>query len=129
MAWSSTIIHTDWTLRQLNPMRHTSILSGGRVQGYEMPSGNAAKRLSRLRGCQSSGPNKNRKKLVSKNISGPGREYALLTRHHWNTSLGRQGVGMSHFQQWSKASATERRSMVQAEVRCTEKNQRKAGTT
>lgn len=46
-----------------------------------------------------------------------------------NTSLGRQGVGMSHFQQWSKASATERRSMVQAEVRCTEKNQRKAGTT
>lgn len=83
MAWSSTIIHTDWTLRQLNPMRHTSILSGGRVQGYEMPSGNAAKRLSRLRGCQSSGPNKNRKKLVSKNISGPGREYALLTRHHW----------------------------------------------
>ena len=33
-----------------------------------------------------------------------------------NTNTGRQGVGMPHFQQWSKASAAERRTMVYAEV-------------
>lgn len=43
-----------------------------------------------------------------------------------NTSTGRQGVEMSHFQQWSKASATERRTNVQAEVRSTQEDQRKA---
>ena len=46
-----------------------------------------------------------------------------------NTNTGRQGVGMSHYQQWSKASASERRTMVQAEVRHTEDDQRKAGST
>ena len=33
---------------------------------------------------------------------------------------------MSHFQQWSKASAAERLTIVQAEVRHTEEDQRKA---
>ena len=33
---------------------------------------------------------------------------------------------MSHFQQWSKGPAAERRTMVQAEVRRTEEDQRKA---
>ena len=32
-----------------------------------------------------------------------------------NTNTGRQGVGMSHFQQWSNASAAERRTMVKAD--------------
>lgn len=39
-----------------------------------------------------------------------------------------KGVGRSHSQQWSKASAVRRRTMVQAEV-YTEENQRKARTT
>ena len=41
-------------------------------------------------------------------------------------ALGRQGLGMIHFQQWAKATPTERRSMVQAEVRRTEEDERRA---
>ena len=44
-------------------------------------------------------------------------------------NTGRQGVGMSHFQQWLKASATDTRTMVLAEVRRTEEDQRKARST
>uniref|UniRef100_A0A8W8KD62 Uncharacterized protein n=1 Tax=Magallana gigas TaxID=29159 RepID=A0A8W8KD62_MAGGI len=43
-----------------------------------------------------------------------------------NTRLVRQGLGLSHFQQWSKISAAERTTMDQAEVRRTEDDQRKA---
>ena len=46
-----------------------------------------------------------------------------------NTNTGREGVGMSHFQQLLKASAAERRTMVHAEVRHTEEDQRKARST
>ena len=42
-----------------------------------------------------------------------------------NTNTGRHGVGMSHFQQRSKASAVEMRTMVLAEVRRTEEDQSK----
>ena len=42
-----------------------------------------------------------------------------------NTCIGRQGLGMIHFQQWAKATPTERLSMVQAEVRRTEEDQRR----
>ena len=38
-------------------------------------------------------------------------------------------MGMSHFQQWSKASAAERRTIVQAEVRRIEEDQIKARST
>ena len=65
------------------------------------------------------------KKLVSNNI----REHAILTRLHRIQSTGRQGVGMSHFQRGSKASAAGRSTMVQAEVRRTEGVQRKARST
>ena len=46
-----------------------------------------------------------------------------------NTNTGRQGKGISHFQQWSKASAAERRTMVLAKMRRTEEDQRKAKST
>ena len=46
-----------------------------------------------------------------------------------NMNTRRQGVGTSHFQQWSKASAAERDTMVQVEVRCTEEDHRKARST
>lgn len=39
---------------------------------------------------------------------------------------GRQGLGMTHFQKWGKASPRERRTMVQAEIRKLEEEQRKA---
>lgn len=42
-----------------------------------------------------------------------------------NTNTGQQGVRKSHFQQWSKLSAAERRTSVQAKVRRTEYDQRK----
>lgn len=72
-------------------------------------------------------PDKDRRKVVSKNISGPSRDYASLLRDIiGNTRLARQGLGLSHFQQWSKISAAERRTMDQAEVRRTEDDQRKA---
>ena len=53
----------------------------------------------------------------------------ILTRLRRTESTGRQGVGMSHFLQWSKASAAEGRTMLQAEVRRTEGVQRKARST
>ena len=34
-----------------------------------------------------------------------------------NTCRGRQGIGISHFQQWNKADKVQKRSMVQKEVR------------
>lgn len=71
----------------------------------------------------------NRKRVVSKNISGPSRGHALLTKHHWKHKIWTTKRGNVTFQAVVKVSATERRTMVQAEVRCTEENQRKAGTT
>lgn len=46
-----------------------------------------------------------------------------------NTSTGRQGVQMSQFMQWSKTQATEMHTLVQAEVKSTEEDQRKAKAT
>ncbi|XP_063436214.1 uncharacterized protein LOC134717649 [Mytilus trossulus] len=37
-----------------------------------------------------------------------------------NTCTGRQGLGMTHFQQWSKATLKEKSSMVQSEIRTVE---------
>ena len=39
-----------------------------------------------------------------------------------NTNIGQERAEMSHFQQWSKASAAERHTMVQAEVRRTDED-------
>lgn len=68
-----------------------------------------------------------------------GQEESGQQKHQWTkqrlcvtyeisleTRLARQGLGLSHFQQWSKISAAERRTMDQAEVRRTEDDQRKA---
>ena len=44
---------------------------------------------------------------------GPSRELAILLRIIGNTNTGGQGVGVSYFQQRSKASTAERRTMVQ----------------
>ncbi|CAC5418540.1 unnamed protein product [Mytilus coruscus] len=43
-----------------------------------------------------------------------------------NTCTGRQGLGMTHFQQWSKATQKEKSSMVQSEIRTVEEEQRRA---
>ncbi|XP_063419448.1 uncharacterized protein LOC134702450 [Mytilus trossulus] len=43
-----------------------------------------------------------------------------------NTCTGRQGLGMTHFQQWSKATPKEKSSMVQSEIRTVEEEQRRA---
>ena len=94
-----------------------------------MPPGDDLARLRRQPNCRSWDPDKDRKEVVCKNISGSSREYASITRHHGNTNTGREGVGMSHFQQLLKAAAAERRTMVQAEVRRTEEDQRKARST
>lgn len=40
--------------------------------------------------------------------------------------VGRQGLGMSHFHTWGKASSEERRAMIQAEVRDLEDERRRA---
>ena len=48
-----------------------------------MPLGNDVTGLSRQQNCRSWDPDKDRKEVVCKNISGPSREYdATLTRHH-----------------------------------------------
>lgn len=73
-------------------------------QGSKMPPGDDFMRLSRGQDCQSRDPEKKRKKVVSKNISGQSREL-YLQDITGITSTGRQGVGMSHFQQRSKVSA------------------------
>ena len=39
---------------------------------------------------------------------------------------GRQGLGMTHFQRWGKSNSTERRTLVQAEIRDLEEERRKA---
>ncbi|VDI37926.1 Hypothetical predicted protein [Mytilus galloprovincialis] len=43
-----------------------------------------------------------------------------------NTCTGRQGLGMTHFQQWSKATQKEKSSMVQSKIRTVEEEQRRA---
>lgn len=42
------------------------------------------------------------------------------------TLSGRQSLGMTHFQNWGKANPRERTTMVQAEIRNPEEEQRKA---
>ena len=48
-----------------------------------MPLGNEVAGLGRQQNCRSWDPNKDRKEVVCKNISGPSRENATHTRHHW----------------------------------------------
>ncbi|CAC5360655.1 unnamed protein product [Mytilus coruscus] len=45
-----------------------------------------------------------------------------------NTCTGRQGLGVVHFQQWSKATPNEKSNMVHSEVRQVEEEQRRAKT-
>ena len=47
-----------------------------------MPLGNDVAGLRRQQNCRRWDPVKDRKEVVCKNISGPSREYATLTRHH-----------------------------------------------
>lgn len=92
------------------------ILSDGRVQGCETPSSNDFMRLDRRQGCENRDSSKDRKKLVSKNISRPSnKEYASLTRHHWKHKHWTTGRGNVTFKKWFKAPAAERRTMVQAQ--------------
>lgn len=61
-------------------------------------------RLDRRQGCENRDSSKDRKKLVSKNISRPSnKEYASLTRHHWKHKHWTTGRGNVTFQQWFKA--------------------------
>lgn len=97
------------------------ILTDGRVQGCETPSSNDFMRLDRRQGCENRDSSKDRKKLLSKNISRQSnKEYASLTRHHWKHKHWTTGHGNVTFQQWFKASTAERCTMDQAEVRLTE---------
>lgn len=97
------------------------ILSDGRVQGCETPPSNNFTRLDRRQGCENRDSSKDRKKLLSKNISRQSnKEYASLTRHHWKHKHWTTGHGNVTFQQWFKASTAERCTMDQAEVRLTE---------
>lgn len=103
----------DWNLRHLNQMRHTSIHSGGGIQAND--------RAARAGIQTRTGGKWSAKTSV---------DQAEIMRHLrdiiGNTRLVRQGLGLSHFQQWSKISAAERTTMDQAEVRRTEDDQRKA---
>lgn len=47
--------------------------------------------------------NKNKKKVVSKTLVDQAESLLHLRVINGNRSTGRQGEGMSHFQQWSKA--------------------------
>ena len=93
-----------------------------------MPLGDDVARLRRQPNCRSWDPDKNRKEVFCKNISGPSRKYATITRHHWKHKYRARGR-MSHFHQLLKASAAEWRTMVQAEVRRREEDQSKARPT
>lgn len=119
----------DWNLRQLNQMRHTSIHSGGGVQGYKCPFGNGLRDSANDRAARAGIQTRTGGKWSAKTSV----DQAEIMRHLrdiiGNTRLARQGLGLSHFQQWSKISAAERRTMDQAEVRRTEDDQRKARAT
>ena len=41
-----------------------------------------------------------------------------------NTCIGRQGLGIDHFQQWEKSEGKERRDMVRQEVKKGEEDQK-----
>ena len=45
--------------------------------------GNDIAGLRRQQNCRIWDPDKDRMEVVCNNISGPSREYAILTRHHW----------------------------------------------
>lgn len=75
--------------------------------------------------------NKTRKKVVSKNINGQSREYAALTRNHWNHKHWALRRGDVTFSARVKASAAcaERSIMVKAEVRRIQEDQGKLRAT
>ncbi|CAC5418547.1 unnamed protein product [Mytilus coruscus] len=56
-------------------------------------------------------------------------DQADIILHHkdivGNTCTGRQGLGMTHFQQWSKATPKEKSSMVPSDIRKVEEEQRR----
>lgn len=116
----------DLNLRQLNQMRHTSIHSGGGVQGCKCPFGNGLRDSANDRTARAGIQTRTGGKWSAKTSV----DQAEIMRHlrdiFGNTRLARQGLGLSHFQQWSKISAAERRTMDQAEVRRIEDDQRKA---
>lgn len=107
-------------------MRHTSIHSGGGVQGCKCPFGNGLRDSANDRAARAGIQTRTGGKWSAKTSV----DQAEIMRHLrdiiGNTRLARQGLGLSHFQQWSKISAAERRTMDQAEVRRTEDDQRKA---
>ena len=60
-----------------------------------MPLGNDVARHRREPNCRSWDPDKDRQEVVCKNISGPSRVYATITRHHWkheNRARGSRNV-------------------------------------
>lgn len=107
-------------------MRHTSIHSGGGVQGCKCPFGNGLRDSANDRAARAGIQTRTGGKWSAKTSV----DQAEIMRHlrdiFGNTRLARQGLGLSHFQQWSKISAAERRTMDQAEVRRIEDDQRKA---
>ena len=89
-----------------------------------MPLGNIVTGLSRQQNFRSWDPDKNMKEVVCKNISGP--SSVTITIHHWKHEQRAREYRNVSFTAVAKASAAEKRTMVQAEKRCTEENQRKA---
>ena len=86
-----------------------------------MPLCNDVAGLRRQHNCRRWDPDKDRKDQAERMLQ--------LRDIIGNTNTGQKGVGISHFQQWSKASAAERHTMVEAEVRRAEEGQRKARST
>lgn len=103
-------------------MRHTSIHSGG---GVQCPFGNDLRDSANDRAARAGIQTRTGGKWSAKTSV----DQAEIMRHLrdiiGNTRLAKQGLGLSHFQQWSKIAA-ERHTMDQAEVRRTEDDQRKA---
>ena len=124
MARSPTIIYIDRTLQLLQTTKLSSIPCGGRFQGNQIPLFNDVGGFNRQQNCRSWDPDKDRKEVVCKKISGP--SSVTITIHHWTHEHRARECRNVSFTAVAKASAAEKRTMVQAEMRCTEENQRKA---
>lgn len=129
MAWSSTIIYTEGHYGNSTQLGITvsSVMEEFKVTKCRLVM--TLKESAGYRVARAVVQTRTGRKLSVKTSVDQAESMLYLRDIIGNTSLGRQGVGMSHFHQCSKASTTERRLMVQAEVRCIEENQRKAGTT
>ena len=86
----------EWKILEWDENLETKIFDG-RFQGSQIPLGYDFMGLSRQQNCRSWDPDKDRKEMVSKNISWPSREYAILTRHHWKHEHRATGSGNATF--------------------------------